>query len=177
MKNILFALLALIAGLIYLDQFAPGKASTTKPDQVVLLTESNSSDDFLANAFDEEFEFERSVDLSKLSDVEKISHLFQNQLSNVQVRGFGRVVRMLPDDNEGSRHQRFIVRLKNNQTVLVAHNIDIGSRVNSLREGDDIGFYGVYEWNDKGGVVHWTHKDPNGQHPDGYLKYVGLKYH
>mgnify|MGYP005990711325 CR=1 FL=1 len=178
MKNILYILIALIAGLIYLDQFAPGKSSTTNLEPAVILTESNSSDDFLANAFDgdEEAELNPKVDIHSLSNLDKIAHANQNRLSNIQVRGLGTVIRMLPDDNEGSRHQRFILRLANNQTVLVAHNIDIADRVNSLRKGDDIEFFGEYEWNDKGGVVHWTHKDPNGKHPDGYLKYVGLTY-
>lgn len=177
MKNILFALLALIAGLIYLDHFAPGKSSAdTGP--VVILTESNSSDDFLANAFngDDDIEYNTEVDIHSLSNLDKIAHANQNRLSNIQVHGSGTVIRMLPDDNNGSRHQRFILRLANHQTVLIAHNIDIAGKVNSLRKGDDIEFFGIYEWNDKGGVVHWTHKDPNGQHPDGYLKYVGLTY-
>ncbi|WNC68056.1 DUF3465 domain-containing protein [Thalassotalea nanhaiensis] len=175
MKNLLiFSLLAFVGVYVYFNILFPTPEETvlvnTKPAVLA------STDDMLAHAFDSEVKFTRDVDLSKLSDLEKINHLFDNQLSNVQVRGFGRVIKMLPDDNDGSRHQRFIVRLKNNQTVLVAHNIDIGSRVNSLRAGDDIGFSGVYEWNDKGGVVHWTHKDPNGKHPDGYLNYVGLTY-
>ncbi|WNC72981.1 DUF3465 domain-containing protein [Thalassotalea psychrophila] len=175
MKNLLtIILLAFVGVYVYFNVLFPKAEDPNLSNIQPIVLES--TDDMLANAFDQNMEFKRDVDLSKLTDLEKITHLSDNQLSNVQVRGSGRVVRMLPDDNEGSRHQRFIVRLKNNQTVLVAHNIDIGSRVNSLREGDDIGFYGVYEWNDKGGVVHWTHKDPNGQHPDGYLKYVGLTY-
>src|SRR5262245_30079104 len=85
---------------------------------------------------------------------------FGNQQSNVQVQGSGRVSKVLADDNDGSRHQRFIVRLASGQTVLIAHNIDLADRVTALQEGDSVEFCGEYEWNAKGGIVHWTHRDP-----------------
>ena len=47
---------------------------------------------------------------------------FNNEESNIQVRGSGRVIRVLPDDNEGSRHQKFIVELGSGQTLLISHN-------------------------------------------------------
>jgi hypothetical protein len=93
-----------------------------------------------------------------------------------QVRGSGTVVRILSDDNEGSRHQRFILRRSSGQTLLIAHNIDLAPRVESLREGDAVSFYGEYETNSQGGVIHWTHKDPNGRHADGYLQHNGRRY-
>ena len=82
---------------------------------------------------------------------------------------------MLSDDNEGSRHQRFILRLSTGQTLLVAHNIDLAPRV-PLDEGDDITFYGQYEWSEKGGVIHWTHHDPDGRHEEGWLEHRGKRY-
>jgi len=100
-----------------------------------------------------------------------IATAFQNQQSNVQVEGSGVVTRILPDDNKGSRHQKFIIKLSSDQTILIAHNIDLAPRVNSIKEGDTIEFYGEYEWNSKGGVVHWTHHDPNARHEDGWLKH------
>ena len=78
------------------------------------------------------------------------------------MRGSGTVLRVLADDNSGSRHQRFILRLDSGQTVMVAHNIDLAPRIASLRAGDRVGFSGEYEWNAQGGVIHWTHHDPAG---------------
>ena len=101
---------------------------------------------------------------------------FNNEESGIQVRGSGRVIRILPNDDEGSRHQKFIIKLGSGQTLLISHNIDIAPRINSLRKGDQIDFCGEYEWNDKGGVVHWTHHDPDGRHEDGWLKHDGRKY-
>ena len=101
---------------------------------------------------------------------------FENHRSNVQVQGGGSVSKVLSDDNEGSRHQRFIVRLASGQTVLIAHNIDLAGRVSSLKPGDPVEFYGEYEWNERGGVVHWTHRDPQHSHVDGWIKHNGHTY-
>jgi len=98
---------------------------------------------------------------------------FENQTSNIQVEAEGIVVKVLPDDNEGSRHQRFIVRLPSGQTILIAHNIDLAPRVSSMREGDSVTFRGEYEWSAQGGIVHWTHHDPDGRHQGGWIKHNG----
>jgi hypothetical protein len=101
---------------------------------------------------------------------------FENQRSNLQVEGQGIVTRILTDDLDGSRHQRFIIRLNSGQTLLIAHNIDLAPRINALQEGDTVIFYGEYEWNPEGGVIHWTHHDPDGLHVDGWLKHNGQMY-
>ncbi len=97
--------------------------------------------------------------------------------SGDQVRGSGVVVNVLSDDNDGSRHQRFILELSSGRTVLIAHNIDLAPRVRSISTGDTVSFYGQYETNNRGGVIHWTHKDPQGRHVDGWLEHLGNRYH
>ena len=101
---------------------------------------------------------------------------FAERLHNQQLAGRGTVVKLLPDDNDGSRHQRFIVRLGSGQTLLVSHNIDLAPRINTLRVGDKVAFYGEFEWNSKGGVMHWTHHDPQGRHPAGWIRHDGRTY-
>ena len=105
-----------------------------------------------------------------------ISSAYETRTSNVQVSNTGIVVRILPDDNKGSRHQKFILKLPSGQTVLIAHNIDLAPRINAINTGDSIEFHGEYEWNAKGGVVHWTHHDPAGRHEGGWLKHNGVLY-
>jgi len=95
------------------------------------------------------------------------------QGSDIQVEAEGVVSRLLPDDNQGSRHQKFIVSLSGGETVLIAHNIDLAPRVANLKVGDTVHFAGEYEWNHQGGVVHWTHHDPNGRHADGWIEHEG----
>ena len=106
----------------------------------------------------------------------EIANAYKNRRSNVQVNGNGTVIKLLRDDNKGSRHQKFILRLSSGQTLLIAHNIDLAPRINSISNGDQIQFYGEYEWNNKGGVVHWTHRDPSGYHVGGWLKHNGRTY-
>jgi hypothetical protein len=65
-----------------------------------------------------------------------LANAFDQQRSGFQTQGEGVVIRILSDDNDGSRHQRFILKLQSGQTLLIAHNIDVAPRVSSLREGD-----------------------------------------
>lgn len=110
------------------------------------------------------------------ADDQHLHILFSQQQSDVQIQGAGTVVKILPDDTDGSRHQKFIVKLDSGQTLLIAHNIDLAPRVANLQEGTRIAFYGEYEWNAKGGVIHWTHKAPRNNHEHGWLKYNGVTY-
>ena len=100
----------------------------------------------------------------------EISTVYRARTSNVQVSGEGIVSRVLPDDRQGIHHQKFILKLPSGQSLLVAHNIDLAPRIPHLKKGDRISFIGEYEWNPKGGVLHWTHKDPHGRHASGRLK-------
>ena len=84
--------------------------------------------------------------------------------------------KILADDNKGSRHQKFLLKLPSKLTLLVAHNIDLSKKIENLKEGDEVEFYGEYEWNNKGGVLHWTHHDPRKKHEDGWLKHKNVVY-
>jgi hypothetical protein len=65
------------------------------------------------------------------------------------------------------------VRVAGGGTVLIAHNLELAPRVAPLTVGDELEFSGEYVWNEKGGVVHWTHPDPRGQHRAGWIRRVG----
>ena len=105
-----------------------------------------------------------------------IGRAFASGASDIQVEGEGTVTRVLPDDLNGSRHQRFIIQLASRQTLLVTHNIDIAPRIDGLQEGDSVSFNGEYVWNAKGGVLHWTHHDPQRKHVAGWVKHNGRTY-
>jgi len=105
-----------------------------------------------------------------------LAEAFNNQTSDIQVNDIGSVIRILSDDNDGSAHQRFILELSSGQTLLIAHNIDLAPKITSISIGDRIEFFGEYVWNSQGGLVHWTHKDPNQTHIDGWLKHNGITY-
>jgi hypothetical protein len=110
------------------------------------------------------------------ADDPSIARAIAGHARDVRVDAAGVVSRVLPDDREGERHQRIIVRLPSGTTVLVAHNIDVAPRVQDPRVGLPIEFEGEYVWNPQGGVVHWTHHDPSGRHRAGFVKYDGHLY-
>lgn len=114
--------------------------------------------------------------LQSLSSNSSIEEAFKNKQSDLQVNGVGVVIKVLKDDTKGHKHQRFLLRLASNHTLLIAHNIDLAPRINTLKKGDRVEFYGEYEYNKKGGVVHWTHHDPNRRHEDGWLKHQDKIY-
>lgn len=95
--------------------------------------------------------------------------------SGVMCTVAGEVVKVLPDDDEGSRHQRFIIRLSGHEhTLLVAHNIDLAEPV-AIEEGDTLLIRGQYEYNDQGGLLHWTHHDPGGRREGGWIELDGVR--
>lgn len=105
----------------------------------------------------------------------RVIEAFQGRKSNVFVQGEGKVVKLLPDDNKGSRHQKFLVRISLEQTLLFAHNVDLAPRV-PLEINDMIEFRGEYIFNPKGGVMHWTHHDPKGELNGGWVVHAGKRY-
>ena len=105
-----------------------------------------------------------------------VAAAFAARRSDVAIEGEGVVTKILADDTRGSRHQRFILRLPAGATLLVAHNIDLAPRLDTLKVGDRVRFAGEYEWNERGGVLHWTHHDPRGKHAGGWLELAGKRY-
>ena len=104
---------------------------------------------------------------------------FQTKQSERQVQGCGTIIKALPDDNDGSRHQKILIELTDvtpKQTLLLVHNIDLAPRVADVAKGTSISFYGEYIYSDKGGLVHWTHHDPAARHQGGWIDSNGERY-
>ena len=110
------------------------------------------------------------------SDNSAVIQAYKNKKSDIFVEGSGVVKKLLADDNNGSRHQKFLVSISAEQTLLFAHNIDLAPRIEAIQVGDSVQFRGEYVYNPKGGVVHWTHKDPQGKIEGGWIQHNGQKY-
>ncbi len=121
------------------------------------------------------FEQYTSEPADKSNSTRLLEQAYAQQSSDLWLTIQARVVKLLPDDNKGDRHQRFIIDPGVNFTVLVAHNIDIAPRV-PLSAGDPITLRGEYEWNSKGGVLHWTHHDPGGRRDGGWIEHKQQRY-
>jgi len=85
------------------------------------------------------------------------------------------VTKVLADDEEAPRHQRFLVRTDDGDSILVAHNIDVSDRV-PVKAGQRIRLKGRYEWNDRGGVLHWTHRESGRGRSRGWIEVGGRRY-
>jgi hypothetical protein len=101
---------------------------------------------------------------------------FRDRADGRVIQVQGEITRTLADDRDGSRHQRFIMRTVSGISLLVAHNIDIAPRLDGLARGDALNLQGEYVWNDQGGLMHWTHHDPGGNHRGGYIEWRGRRY-
>ena len=105
---------------------------------------------------------------------ERIARGFAAHESGFMLTVEGEVEKLLPDDRDGSHPQRFLVRLAEGPTLLVAHHIDLAERA-PIDPGDRLRLRGQYEWNERGGVLHWTHPTPGGEHPDGWIEVAGRR--
>jgi len=114
-------------------------------------------------------------DTEQQQAIKKIRAAKNNTSAQFWVGFNGKIVKNLKDDLSGSRHQKFLVSPTSGITLLVAHNIDLASRV-PINKGDSISLYGRYEWNNRGGVMHWTHHDPKGKKKGGWIKANGKMY-
>lgn len=146
MKHLL-GLIFILSLLIACKQSAPDTFVADAP----LKTETNTSNNALIDAY-------------------------KNKKSDIFVEGSGVVKKLLADDNKGSRHQKFLVSISPEQTLLFAHNIDLAPRLENLQIGDELTFKGEYVYNPKGGVMHWTHHDPDGNQQGGWIKHNGKTY-
>ena len=102
---------------------------------------------------------------------------FQNQQSNVEVTADGIVVGLFADQHgSDGTHERFVIQLlSQNMTILIEHNVSIGARV-PVAQGDHVIVHGEYIWNADGGLIHFTHHDPQGTHESGYIIDHGKTY-
>lgn len=85
------------------------------------------------------------------------------------------VKKLLPDDRQGSKHQKFLLALDNGSTILVAHNIDLAPYL-PIQPGTIINISGEYIWNRKGGLVHFTHRATRRGHMGGWVEVGGQRY-
>lgn len=104
-----------------------------------------------------------------------MSDLFQKRDTGNWIEVTGFVKKLLSDDDDGWRHQRFVIETGGRWNLLIAHNIDLAKRV-PIGMGDRVYVRGMYEWNELGGLMHWTHHDPHGVEEGGYVRYRTKRY-
>jgi hypothetical protein len=76
-----------------------------------------------------------------------------------------------------SPHEGFLLRVNEpcRVVVRVEVNTDFTGPV-PLQPGQRVVVMGEYEYDPRGGVLHWAHRDPRGRHPSGYVDAGGQRY-
>lgn len=116
---------------------------------------------------------------SQAPDDAAVCAAFSAQRSGVEVVAQGSVTRVLGvQAGRSSPHEGFLLRLDSGCAIVVRVEVNtdftgtipfsIGQRV--LIKGD-------YEYYSRGGVIHWTHRDPRGRHENGYVDVNGTMYY
>ena len=99
---------------------------------------------------------------------------FRSHLSGVWLTAEGQVTRVLADSEGRFRHQRFILRCRSGQTLLIVNDVSIGQRA-PVTVGHEVVVRGQYVWNRQGGLVHFTHHAQAGG-DGGWILYRGKVY-
>ena len=103
-------------------------------------------------------------------DSELVAAAVRERRSNLMVEVKAEVLRSLPDEEiSHAPHQRFLIRLDNGVALMVTHNLDISRRI-PISVKDRLRIRGEYDWNYQGGLIHWTHSDPEGQRAGGWIE-------
>ncbi|MFA7335358.1 MAG: DUF3465 domain-containing protein [Candidatus Obscuribacterales bacterium] len=108
-------------------------------------------------------------------DEAQVAAAQNNRASHVSVTCTLPVKRMLRPDDKGEKHEKFLLQLSNGTTILVAHNVSRAPSV-PVEAGDIVTVHGEYIWNEKGGVIHWTHASDTPRHEGGYIDFKGRRY-
>jgi hypothetical protein len=100
--------------------------------------------------------------------------------SYVQVTASGSVARVLGTRlGPAGMHEGFLLHLNGAEgrglTVRVEDNTDLTGPI-PMSAGDDAVVRGEYIYDPRGGIIHYTHRDPRGHHPSGYVQVNGRLY-
>jgi hypothetical protein len=104
-----------------------------------------------------------------------VQDAFRDHQSGMMVEVSGNVVRILRDDKDDRRNQKFIIRLTNGQSLLVIHDQVAGERV-PVAINDSVLVRGEYRWSETGGTVHFTRRDHSLHRLHGWIEHQGRRY-
>jgi hypothetical protein len=103
------------------------------------------------------------------------------QRSQVEVTASGSVAHLLGlRRGPSGLHEGFLLHLRgaagHGLTVRVEDNVDITGEI-PLAEGDEVEVRGEYVYDSRGGLIHYTHHDPRGRRPTGYVRVGNKTFH
>jgi hypothetical protein len=105
---------------------------------------------------------------------------WRSERSRVEVTANGSVSRILGTRSGRSGvHEGFLLHLSgaggHGLTVRVEDNVDLTGPI-PLEPGEAATVRGEYIYDERGGLIHYTHRDPRGYHAAGYVQVAGRIY-
>jgi hypothetical protein len=97
--------------------------------------------------------------------VDQLKVIMKSNAGRPQVMATGVVSQILPEDHNGLPHQKYTLTVDGQIKLLIVSNLDFG-RV-PLVIGSTVSVCGEFKKIGQG-MIHWTHFDPHGGHPDGF---------
>jgi hypothetical protein len=104
-----------------------------------------------------------------------VQDAYVKKQSGMMAEVSGQVTRVLRDDASDIRYQRFVIRLVNDQDVIIVHDLNASERV-PVNINDTVTVRGQYSWAETGGAIRWTHWDKNPNRPNGWIEHEGRRY-
>ncbi len=102
------------------------------------------------------------------------------QQSRVEVDASGSVARLLGErSGRYGPHAGFLLHLSGGASHGLTVRVEVNERFTGplpLVAGEPVQVRGEYEFDPRGGVIHWTHRDPRRRHPDGYIVLARHRY-
>jgi hypothetical protein len=100
--------------------------------------------------------------------------------SHIEVTASGSVAHVLGTRaGPSGEHEGFLLHLRGaagrGLTVRVEDNTDLTGPI-PLQAGSDVEVRGEYIYDSRGGLIHYTHRDPRLRHPAGYVRVEGKVY-
>ncbi len=108
------------------------------------------------------------------TDIGQLLSIMNNRRANrPQVYVTGIINEIKSEDHSGLPHQKFNITVNKDIELQIVSNLDFG-RI-PLAVGKKVFVCGEFVRSGSG-MVHWTHFDPHGSHPDGFTILDGKLY-
>jgi hypothetical protein len=101
---------------------------------------------------------------------------WQQRLSGVQLSMEGKISRVFSAGETDAGQQKFVLQLAQGQSVTVIHDATLGAAIEGLAVGETIEVSGEYHWTADGGIMRWTHRNPEDNRQAGWVNYKGRLY-
>ncbi len=104
-----------------------------------------------------------------------LENAFYDQRDGFMAEVSGTVARILSANQDDPTYQRFVIRLDNEQSVLIVHNQEAGGSI-PVAVDARVTVRGEYEWSETGGLLKNTHRDLSPKRRHGFVEYDGKRY-